>query len=82
LRLSKKCYLPLSYAGILGAYARQEQTDKSDVLIDYHQAPNLFMLVELREYLSEVLGMSVGVVTKKGLKPRIRERVLAEVIYL
>jgi uncharacterized protein len=32
--------------------------------------------------LSELLGMKVDVVTKNGLKPRIRERVLAEVIYL
>jgi uncharacterized protein len=70
--------------GIFGSYARQEQTDDSDVdvLIDYHQAPTLFMLVELREYLSDLLGMKVDVVTKNGLKPRIRERVLAEVIYL
>lgn len=70
--------------GIFGSYARQEQTEASDVdvLIDYDRAPTLFKLVELREDLSKVLGMKVDVVTKNGLKPRIRERVLSEVIYL
>lgn len=70
--------------GIFGSYARQEQSETSDVdaLIDYDQAPTLFKLVELREELSEVLGMKVDVVTQNGLKPRIRERVLSEVVYL
>jgi uncharacterized protein len=70
--------------GIFGSYARGEQTQTSDIdiLIDYDQAPTLFKLVELRDYLAEVMGMKVDVVTKKGLKPRIQERVLAEVVYI
>ena len=70
--------------GIFGSYVRGEQTEKSDVdvLIDYEKAPTLFKLVELRSYLTELMGMKVDVVTKKGLKPRIRERVLSEVVYL
>ncbi len=70
--------------GIFGSYVRGEQTEKSDVdvLIDYEKAPTLFKLVELRSYLNELMGMKVDVVTKKGLKPKIRERVLSEVVYL
>jgi len=70
--------------GIFGSYARGEQTQTSDVdvLIDYDQAPTLFKLVELRDYLAEVIEMKVDVVTKNGLKPRIRERVLSEVVYI
>ena len=70
--------------GVFGSYVRGEQTEKSDVdvLIDYEKAPTLFKLVELRSYLNELMGMKVDVVTKKGLKPRIRERVLSEVVYL
>lgn len=70
--------------GIFGSYVRGEQTEKSDVdvLIDYEKAPTLFKLVELCSYLNELMGMKVDVVTKKGLKPRIRERVLSEVVYL
>ena len=70
--------------GIFGSYVRGEQNEESDVdvLIDYEKAPTLFKLVELRNYLNELTGMKVDVVTKKGLKPRIRERVLSEVVYL
>ena len=70
--------------GIFGSYVRGEQNEASDidVLIDYEKAPTLFKLVELRNYLNELTGMKVDVVTKKGLKPRIRERVLSEVVYL
>jgi uncharacterized protein len=70
--------------GIFGSYARGEQTPDSDVdvLIDYEQAPTLFKLVELRDFLSSLTGLRVDVVTKNGLKPRLRERVLSEVVYL
>jgi uncharacterized protein len=70
--------------GLFGSYARGEQRDDSDmdILIEYEKAPSLFTLVELRDYLSELFAMKVDVVTRNGLKPRIRERVLAEVIYL
>jgi len=74
----------ITQMGIFGSYARGEQTAASDVdvLVDYEQAPTLAQLVELRDYLSDLMGKKVDVVTKRGLKPRLRERVLAEVIYL
>ena len=67
---------------IFGSYARGEQTEESDldILISYDNAPTLWMLFELRDYLSQRLGMPVDVVTDKGLKLRIEERVLAEAI--
>jgi uncharacterized protein len=70
--------------GIFGSYARGEQTQDSDVdiLIDYEQAPTLFKLVNLRDYLKDLTGLSVDIVTKNGLKPGIRDQVLSEVIYL
>ena len=70
--------------GIFGSYTRGEQTEESDVdvLIDYDKAPNLIMLVELKDYLSKLMQMKVDLVTKKGLKPRIRERILSEIVYL
>jgi uncharacterized protein len=68
--------------GIFGSYARGEQTPESDldILIEYEQAPTLFQLVELRNYLSEQVGLKVDLVTKNGLKPRIQARVLSEVV--
>jgi hypothetical protein len=70
--------------GLFGSYARGEQNDDSDVdvLVEYEQAPSLYRLLELRDDLSELLSIRVDVVTRNGLKARIKERVLAEVIYL
>ena len=70
--------------GIFGSYARGDETETSDIdiLVDYQTAPTLIMLVELRDYLSQLFGIKVDIVTKNGLKPRIRERVLAEVVYI
>lgn len=70
--------------GIFGSYARGEQHDKSDVdvLIDYEEAPSFLELARLENYLSHTLGIPVDVVTKRGMKPQIRERVLSEVVYV
>jgi uncharacterized protein len=70
--------------GIFGSYARGEETEASDIdiLVDYETAPTFIMLVELRDYLSQLFGLKVDIVTKNGLKPRIRDRVLAEAIYI
>jgi uncharacterized protein len=72
----------LTTLGIFGSYARGEQTEASDVdiLVDYETAPTFVELVELRDYLSEIFDLKVDVVTKNGLKNRIRDRVLAETI--
>ena len=70
--------------GIFGSYARDQQTEASDldVLVDYCQPLTLPRLIDLRDELSEMVEMKVDVVTPNGLKPRIRDRVLLEVIYL
>jgi predicted nucleotidyltransferase len=44
--------------------------------------PTFPKLIELRDDLSELFAIKVDVVTRNSLKARIRERVLAEVIYL
>jgi uncharacterized protein len=70
--------------GIFGSYARGEETEASDIdiLVDYETAPTFIMLVELRDYLSQLFGLKVDIVTKNGLKPRIRDRVLSDAIYI
>ncbi|MGB7414793.1 MAG: nucleotidyltransferase family protein [Thermosynechococcaceae cyanobacterium] len=70
--------------GIFGSYARQEQTDASDVdvLVEFSETPSLLKFVNLENYLSDNLGVKVDLVHKAGLKLRIGERILAEVVYL
>ncbi|MGB3786410.1 MAG: nucleotidyltransferase family protein [Phormidesmis sp.] len=70
--------------GIFGSYARQEQTEESDidVLVEFAEIPGLLKFINLENYLSDNLGVKVDLVHKKGLKPHVGKRVLAEVVYL
>lgn len=70
--------------GVFGSYVRQEQTEASDVdvLVEFSETPSLLKFVNLENYLSDNLGVKVDLVHKSGLKPRLGERILAEVVYL
>ncbi|MEO0376707.1 MAG: nucleotidyltransferase family protein [Cyanobacteria bacterium P01_A01_bin.17] len=70
--------------GIFGSYIRQEQTEASDldVLVEFSEVPSLLKFINLENYLSDQLGTKVDLVHKSGLKPRLGERILAEVVYL
>ncbi len=65
---------------VFGSYVRGEATPQSDVdiLVTFSRTPTLFDLVELRERLTQALGVRVDVVPRTWLKPRLRERILAE----
>ncbi len=70
--------------GIFGSYVRQEQTEDSDidVLVEFSEIPSLLKFVNLENHLSDNLQVKVDLVHKAGLKPRLGERILAEVVYL
>jgi uncharacterized protein len=72
----------VSSLGLFGSYVRGEARKKSDldVLVEYDQAPSFFEFIELEERLSSLLGTKVDLVMKSALKPRIGERILAEVV--
>ena len=68
--------------GIFGSYARQEQRGDSDLdlLVTFDDPPGLLKFVELENYLTDLLGVKVDLVMPEALKPRIGERILAEVV--
>ena len=70
--------------GVFGSYARGEQKRSSDVdvLVEFEQPVGLFQFMALENYLSDLLGVRVDLVSKKALKPHIGERILAEVVIL
>ena len=86
--LAYKPYLQEHYRveelGIFGSYVRGEQTADSDVdvLVEFSRVPSLLRFINLENYLSDRLGLKVDLVHKKGLKPRLGKRILAEVVYL
>jgi predicted nucleotidyltransferase len=69
---------------LFGSVARHEATAESDVdfLVDLEPGGSLLDLGGLLMDLQELLGHRVDVVTVEGLRPRIRERVLAEAMPL
>ena len=68
--------------GIFGSYLRGEQRKDSDldVLVEFSRVPDLFDFVALKLDLCELLEVNVDLVMKKGLKPRIGQRILAQVV--
>jgi len=70
--------------GLFGSYVRGQQQPESDldILIDFDEYPTLLEFVGLEDELSRLLGLEVDLVMKSGLKPRIGEQILREVIYL
>jgi uncharacterized protein len=69
---------------IFGSVARCEAGPESDVdfIVEMDAGRSLLDLGGFLYDLQQLLGMEVDVVTEKGLKARIRERVLAEAIPL
>ena len=69
---------------VFGSVARGEADSKSDIdiLVDMEPGRNLFDLGGLLMDLQDLLGHDVDVVTERGLRERIRERVLKEAIAL
>jgi len=69
---------------IFGSVARGDTDEQSDVdfLVDMEVGRSLFDLGGLLTDLENLLGCSVDIVTEKGLRDRIRDRVLQEAIPL
>jgi hypothetical protein len=68
--------------GIFGSYIRGEESKESDIdiLVDFEN-PIGWELIDLKEFLEEILNKKVDLVTVKALKPRLRENILKEVVY-
>lgn len=69
---------------VFGSVSRGEARPDSDVdfLVDLDEGRSLLDLGGLLMELQEFLGCRVDVVTEKGLRPRIRARILREAISL
>ena len=69
---------------VFGSVARRETDSRSDVdfLVDMEPGRSLLDMGGLLMDLRELLGRDVDVITERGLKPRIRTRVLQEAVAL
>ena len=69
---------------VFGSVARGDADAASDVdvLVDMEPGRSLLDMGGLLMDLQDLLGCSVDVVTERGLRPRIRDRVLKEAVPL
>ena len=68
--------------GIFGSFVRGEAREDSDVdiLVEFEKPIGFFKFLELEEYLSNLIGRKVDLVSKKALKPHIGKYILEEVV--
>ena len=66
--------------GVFGSCARGEESEESDVdiLVEFAE-PVGWEFIDLKEYLEEIMERPVDLVTKKALKPQLKDKILKEV---
>lgn len=72
----------VSSIALFGSVVRNEATAESDVdlLVEFDRPVGLFHLIDLQMYLESMAGVDVDLVTKNGLRQRIKEDVLREAV--
>lgn len=72
--------------GIFGSYAREEQNKVSDLdlIVEFEDnTQNLYDLkFDLKEFFRSKLGIEVHICREKFIKPRIKEEILKETLYV
>lgn len=78
-------HLGIVRIGLFGSYAREEQSEKSDIdiLIEFEpEKENFDNYMAVYDMLENLFGNSkIEIVTKNGLSPHIGPQILKEVIY-
>ena len=52
------------------------------MLVEFSKPVGFFKFIELEEFLGKLTGKKVDLVTKKALKPAIKNEILQEVSYV
>ena len=87
LKASKR-YLNERYCvkelGIFGSYLHGEQKSRSDLdlLVKFAEPIGLFDFIRLENELTRLTGIKVDLVMKDALKPRIKDKVIKEALYI
>ena len=74
-----------SEIGLFGSFARNEQTDKSDIdilVVFEPNTPKLYDIeLDLKEYLQKQFGREVDICAKKWINPIFKTLVLNDAVY-
>ena len=72
----------VSRLSIFGSVARDQATDKSDIdiLVEFVGKATFDNYMNLKFYLQDILNTGVDLVTRKALRPQIKEQIEKELI--
>ncbi len=72
----------MAHLALFGSVARDEARSDSDVdlLVEFAEPIGFFHLFRVRRRLEEILGARVDLTTPGGLRPELRDGILAEAV--
>ncbi|WP_420401653.1 nucleotidyltransferase family protein [Flagellimonas sp.] len=83
LKLQLKRRYPIASMAIFGSYARNEQTEDSDIDIMVELNGRIGIgFIDLANELEKALGLKVDLVSKKGIKDRYFKVIQSDLIYV
>ncbi|MCJ8344240.1 nucleotidyltransferase family protein [bacterium] len=70
---------PVKHAGIIGSYARGDQTEDSDLdlFVEFRRGTTLFDIVRIKDEIHDLLNISVDIISKNA---KIRDIVLKSML--
>jgi predicted nucleotidyltransferase len=70
--------------GLFGSAARGEVGEESDIdiLVEFESPIGFFDFIRLENLLSKALGKKVDLVSRKAIKPALKDAIFKEIIYV
>ena len=74
--------LGIKSLALFGSVARGRARADSDIdlLVEFHHTPDLIEFAGVKLRLEELLGCRVDLLTRRGIRPELRRRILKEAI--
>jgi hypothetical protein len=74
----------ISFAGIFGSRAKGTQRKSSDldILVEFKKSKSLLDLIRVQNILSDTLNLDVDLVTKDGVSPLIKDKILRDLVVI
>jgi predicted nucleotidyltransferase len=70
----------IKFFGLFGSFARGEENEDSDIdiMVDFFETKSLMKIGGIQYDLSESLGRPVDLVSRKSIKPALKENILKD----
>lgn len=70
--------------GVFGSLVRGEQKRKSDIdiIVEFNEIPDIFLLIDLEDYLKKLLHKKVDLIRKAAIRPELKDVILEEAVYI